>query len=333
MSQAGLFSAVATAFVIESYKLLDKPDNDAYMATALYIIASAANASTNLVLPRPPALSLSASPTSRWINGLWFTSLLLSLSVALLSILVKQWIGEYTARNSATAQSPRHWARRRQLYFQALMAWRVAELVSVLPVLLHLALFFFFAGVAAFLLPFDETIGACIILLGVLLFVFYGACTFIPLWKPEIPTSTPLLNQIRRLWVLSQIAALQSWIRLSEVVSRLQGLLQDWARMPKEAELELSAPAAPEDSSASFWQDTITMLKSCESDKSIILQRLHRQHDALDASALQWLIFEVSDSGAVAVGVQALGALHPESAIIQRLQTNTRLPTITSTLR
>ncbi|KZV95235.1 hypothetical protein EXIGLDRAFT_644410, partial [Exidia glandulosa HHB12029] len=86
---AGLFSAVATAFVIESYQLL-QPDSAAYTAAALYILVSATNHSTGIVLPSPPDLQY-ASSLARWINGLWFTSILLSLIVALLSILVKQW--------------------------------------------------------------------------------------------------------------------------------------------------------------------------------------------------------------------------------------------------
>ncbi|KZV86889.1 hypothetical protein EXIGLDRAFT_621335, partial [Exidia glandulosa HHB12029] len=90
---AGLFSAVATAFVIESYQQL-QPDNAAYAATALYILVAASNHSKALDLPPPPDLAYGSS-VSRWINGLWFTSILLSLAVALLSILVLQWIGEY----------------------------------------------------------------------------------------------------------------------------------------------------------------------------------------------------------------------------------------------
>ncbi|KZV91448.1 hypothetical protein EXIGLDRAFT_615663, partial [Exidia glandulosa HHB12029] len=89
---AGLFSAVATAFVVESYKLL-QPDNEAYIASALQALVLAANGTR----PLPALAPAQSSPSSlsRWINGLWFTSLMLSLTVALLCILVKQWLGEY----------------------------------------------------------------------------------------------------------------------------------------------------------------------------------------------------------------------------------------------
>ncbi|KZW00725.1 hypothetical protein EXIGLDRAFT_830606 [Exidia glandulosa HHB12029] len=202
---AGLFSAVATAFVIESYQLLDTPNHDAYVATALYMLVDASNVSVGITLPPPPVLQSSAPELARWTNGLWFTSLLLALSVALLSILVKQWIGEYTARNNASSQSPRHWARRHRFYSNALNEWPVAELVSILPLLLHLSLFLFFAGVVAFLWTLDRAIGSWIIFLGLSLAVFYLACTLLPMRRPESPTSTPLVNQIRRIWRLNAI--------------------------------------------------------------------------------------------------------------------------------
>ncbi|KZV98631.1 hypothetical protein EXIGLDRAFT_606763, partial [Exidia glandulosa HHB12029] len=88
---AGLFSAVATAFVIESYKLL-QPDNEEYIAAALYALLAATNNDTALrMVSAPSSPNTTPSRESRWVNGLWFTSLFLSLAVALLCILVKQW--------------------------------------------------------------------------------------------------------------------------------------------------------------------------------------------------------------------------------------------------
>ncbi|KZV95950.1 hypothetical protein EXIGLDRAFT_643768 [Exidia glandulosa HHB12029] len=192
---AGLFSAVATAFVIESYQFLQL-DNAAYSAAALYILVTASNHSTGITLPPPPDLAYKSN-VSRWINGLWFTGISLSLSVALLSILAKQWITEYRARNNASAKSPKHWVIRREVYFQALNSWPVAEVVAFLPFLLHLSLFLFFAGVVAFLWTLDKAMGIWIIVLGGSLGVFYAACTLVPLWIPESPTSTPLSKRMR----------------------------------------------------------------------------------------------------------------------------------------
>ncbi|KZV86755.1 hypothetical protein EXIGLDRAFT_724443, partial [Exidia glandulosa HHB12029] len=220
---AGLFSAVATAFVIESYQLL-QPDSAAYTAAALYILVSATNHSTGIVLPSPPDLQY-ASSLARWINGLWFTSILLSLIVALLSILVKQWITEYRARNLASAKSPRDWAHRHEVYSQALHAWPVAELVSLLPVMLHLSLFLFFAGVVAFLWTLDVAIGVWVIVLGASLAVFYIGCTLVPLWIPQCPTSTPLVYHIRRGIISLQLVFLRTCLASLPLVAKARDLL------------------------------------------------------------------------------------------------------------
>ncbi|KZV80115.1 hypothetical protein EXIGLDRAFT_781413 [Exidia glandulosa HHB12029] len=91
---AGLFSAVATAFIIESYKQL-QPDWDEIAGRILLANAVAQSSGVNVTLP-PGVMTnpddFRASLTSRWINGMWLCSLTLSLVVALACILVKQWI-------------------------------------------------------------------------------------------------------------------------------------------------------------------------------------------------------------------------------------------------
>ncbi|KZV81072.1 hypothetical protein EXIGLDRAFT_575789, partial [Exidia glandulosa HHB12029] len=154
----GLFSAVVTSFLIESYQRLDF-DTEGFIVNALYALVAAQNGTNgSLVLPTPPPLTLSPSVATRWINGLWFMSLLLALAVDLLSILVKQWLRQYKARNSASAASPRQWVHRREYLYQALVTYRVADLISVLPLLLHVALFLFLAGSVAFLWDLDRLI-------------------------------------------------------------------------------------------------------------------------------------------------------------------------------
>ncbi|KZW03854.1 hypothetical protein EXIGLDRAFT_758172 [Exidia glandulosa HHB12029] len=330
---AGLFSAVATAFVVESAKLL-QPDNDAYMATSLYLLVAASGASGTASLPLPPKLETSVSMLSRWINGLWFTSLLLSLTVALLSILVKQWIGEYISRNAASAESRRHWARRRQLYFQALTAWPVAYLVSLLPLMLHLSLFSFLAGIICYLWSLDQAIGVWFIMLSVALVVFYLACTFVPIWRPESPTHTPLVNQMREAWVSTQILALRSSIIVTRGFSRisvwLEHTIHSLLRKHREEDLEsLSKPSIKPCFVDSLFiahcRRTIARLDERRTDQALVQSLLLARKDELDTEALEWLIGSVSNSDAVAVGLQALGALHPDSRQAERLRTGGQL--------
>lgn len=270
------------------------------------------------------------SSVARWINGLWFTSILLSLAVALLSILVLQWIGEYRARNIASASSPQEWARRRESYFQALNAWPVAELVAFLPVLLHLSLFLFFAGTVAFLWSLDRAIGVWVIVLGSFLSVFYLVCTLIPLWKPTCPTATPLINQIHEgLHAMRVLVTRASLIVLRYVSQGERALGRRFVRESSTAshdqetgDVISSKERSPADST---WSSRLALRVSWTSNQyqkrppAFEVYRGSLCYD-LDAAIIRRLILDVSDSDAVAVGLQSIGALHPHSAVVHRLR-------------
>lgn len=52
--------------------------------------------------PLNPCIAFVYATTDVWVNGLWFTSLFLSLTVALVAVLVKQWLHQYAALPSGT---------------------------------------------------------------------------------------------------------------------------------------------------------------------------------------------------------------------------------------
>jgi hypothetical protein len=93
-------SAILTAFIIEFYKKL-QPDTMATSAALLMNLAVAlqcvANGSVCTELPVLPSPEFHPPGSAKWINGLWFTSLTLSLSVSAMTILAKQWSHAYSA--------------------------------------------------------------------------------------------------------------------------------------------------------------------------------------------------------------------------------------------
>ncbi|KZV91784.1 hypothetical protein EXIGLDRAFT_615195, partial [Exidia glandulosa HHB12029] len=153
----GLFSAIVTTFLVESYKSLE-PDYLEYMAGAVYAL-SLQNRTMDCFSTSPLAAPSQFTPSTsaRLLNAIWFTSLFLSLTSAFLSILVKQWLENYGSRTSASATSPRHWAHRRTMYFDAFSRWHVHDIVSALPLCLHTAMFLFLSGVVLFLWNLDRT--------------------------------------------------------------------------------------------------------------------------------------------------------------------------------
>ncbi|CAK5263547.1 unnamed protein product, partial [Mycena citricolor] len=99
---AGLFSGVVATFIIDSYKTLNPDSGSQTVALLTQISLQLANmqngtAATDTL---PPATPFSPPVLALVYNALWFTSLALSLSSALVATLVKQWAQEYQHRTS-----------------------------------------------------------------------------------------------------------------------------------------------------------------------------------------------------------------------------------------
>ncbi|EIN09984.1 hypothetical protein PUNSTDRAFT_40355, partial [Punctularia strigosozonata HHB-11173 SS5] len=95
---AGLFSAVLTAFIIESYKFLQRDPDDTTAALLLQISLQLSSFSVNgsfmdsthPIKAQLPPLQMPRGAVR--INTFWFSSLVLSLISALVCILLKQWL-------------------------------------------------------------------------------------------------------------------------------------------------------------------------------------------------------------------------------------------------
>lgn len=132
--------------------------------------------------------------STRLINGLWSTSLVCTLTVALISMLVKQWLQSYSSSN--TSNDPRTWARVRQHCISRIYRWRICCIITALPLLLHASLSLFLVGFAVLFWTADVIIGIVTALLISIIFVFYGTTFFLPLIHPDCPFESPLLECI-----------------------------------------------------------------------------------------------------------------------------------------
>ncbi|KZW03405.1 hypothetical protein EXIGLDRAFT_743897 [Exidia glandulosa HHB12029] len=195
--------------------------------------------------------------------------------------------------------------------------------------MLHLSLFLFFAGLAAFLWTLDRVLGVCTVVLGVALCLFYLGSTFVPLWIPQCPTSTPLVHHVRKgmlaVWVLVLQACLRA-LRLYEktrdtFLSLLPPRWRSLGAAPQNYPIlplrfSPSQPPVP----MSMRDRVYSMIYHCWTQQTDNATWLGMQEriDELDASALRWLMFDVSDSDAVAVAAQALGAIGPDSSLADR---------------
>lgn len=179
--QAGLFSAVVTAFVIESYQQLsqDPTDLNNWLLQQLLIETHNANnqnpAARNNTLPPLPAFS--PSGTDIRVNVVWFMSLALSLATVLIGILCTQWIREY---ERDPPLDPKEAIALRQLRYEGLIAWKVPKILSILPVLLHSSLVLFFAGLIDLLWSLNLTVAIFVTIISGVLLVFIVSTTVLP---------------------------------------------------------------------------------------------------------------------------------------------------------
>ncbi|KAF9037780.1 hypothetical protein BDP27DRAFT_1245188, partial [Rhodocollybia butyracea] len=142
---AGLFSAVLSTFVAQTSQSLSQ-DYTQLSASYLSELTILVRANMNrTAISNIPLTSTTFSPalTDLWVNGLWFTSLTIALSVALFAVLAKQWLRQYT---SIITGGTRERALIRQFHFDGLKKWHVHSLIGMLPILLHLGLILFLVG-------------------------------------------------------------------------------------------------------------------------------------------------------------------------------------------
>ncbi|EJD51542.1 hypothetical protein AURDEDRAFT_25297, partial [Auricularia subglabra TFB-10046 SS5] len=129
----GLFSAVTTTFIVEAQADM-KPDYS--QLTFLALRAAAAGHSFD---PEPFVVPSAA----RAVNCLWVASLIFSLSAALIAIMGKDWIGMFASRPVCNL---RQWAEMRTYRMRCVDRWHMSGVIASAPVLLHISLFLFGAG-------------------------------------------------------------------------------------------------------------------------------------------------------------------------------------------
>ncbi|KAF8877008.1 hypothetical protein CPB85DRAFT_1500501, partial [Mucidula mucida] len=90
--QAGLFSAVVSTFVTQTFQNLEVDPNDVAVSL-LYELCDLVRALNNKqstdTIPRfkgSPASIFHPTRTATWVNGLWFVSLTISLTTALVAV-------------------------------------------------------------------------------------------------------------------------------------------------------------------------------------------------------------------------------------------------------
>ena len=138
--QAGLFSAVVTAFAAVSLQSLQPDDTQ----TSVQLLAGISRQLASFTITpefmnsSAPSVEPSASPFAPTrlavqVNTLWFLSLALSLIAALFAIAAQQWLRHLRLPPHLAARTA---LKLRQLRYESLRVWQVPGIISLLPMLL-----------------------------------------------------------------------------------------------------------------------------------------------------------------------------------------------------
>jgi hypothetical protein len=167
-------------------------DTSAFYLQNIYLLLADPNRSN---LSIPPALAnpppFSPPRYAVWVNSLWFLSLIISLTCALLATLLQQWARRYI-RVTQPRYSSHGRGRIRAFFSEGVDKLHLPWAVETLPFLIHLSLFLFFAGLLVFLLNVNHTVFSVAVWWVGLCTATYISITFMPLFRRDSPYYAPL---------------------------------------------------------------------------------------------------------------------------------------------
>ncbi|KAF9557588.1 hypothetical protein CPC08DRAFT_45786 [Agrocybe pediades] len=170
---AGLFSAVVTTFVVESYKSL-QPDPEVEMVALLLRIADRLDNASSPALASGPFVQ---DPAAVRINSFWLVSLILSLATVLIGIIALQWLRAHQAYSDLTSKQMFAVYRMRS---EGMEKWHVREVFTALPLLLQAALVLFLAGMVDFVLVLGKRVYIPVIMVIAFTLLFLLITTVLP---------------------------------------------------------------------------------------------------------------------------------------------------------
>ncbi|EUC55183.1 transmembrane protein, putative, partial [Rhizoctonia solani AG-3 Rhs1AP] len=253
---AALFSAISTTFVLESSKQLQEDPADATAQTletisqTLLLIAQG----NQSLLPRSTSLADTLQDDEfapNWIavciNVLWFLSLALSVAASLIAMLAKEWC--YLFMSGRTGQ-PCLQARRRQQRWDAMVMWKMPELLMFLPSLMHLSLFLFAVGLSIYLWEMHFGVALPVILVTLSVMSVYLASSILPFLYEFCPYTTATSRFIKGIYdtfLRTTTTNGNSIIPQDIITSRALRWLIETCEDPRSVDIALQAIAGAEE--------------------------------------------------------------------------------------
>ena len=194
--QAGLFSAVCSAFIIDVQSKLE-PDPNEMNAVYMRILIHAVNGS---LYPDTDPLAAAAwngpAPAIVTVQCLLYASLATSLFAAFVAMLGKQWVNRYI-RNRGGSAAEKSWDRQQKL--DGMKRWYFHIVMECLPVMLQIALVLLGCALSQYLWTINRVVAGVIIAVTLFGFGFHLTVTIAAALSYDCPFQTPPSIAIRAL--------------------------------------------------------------------------------------------------------------------------------------
>ncbi|KAF9642693.1 hypothetical protein BDM02DRAFT_1973732 [Thelephora ganbajun] len=191
---AGLFSAVASAFIVQVQPQLQPDPNEETAALLRVLIHKVDNTTFGGDVPDLPQWT-GPPRTIIQVQTVLYASLFASLLSAFLAMLGKQWLNRYASTDMRGSAIERSQNRQRKL--DGIVVWYFDHVMESLPVMLQIALLLLGCALSRYLWEIDTTVASVVI--GVTSFgvLFYLFIVFAGAASDACPYQTPGANVIR----------------------------------------------------------------------------------------------------------------------------------------
>jgi hypothetical protein len=190
-----VFSATVASVLVESYKKLSPDSGD----------HSAHSPTTSIV----------------FVNTVWALSLVLSLTSALLAILIQQWVRRYNELPLLPRLSSER-ARVRSYLFLGTLNFDMHHAVEAAPILLHLSVSLFLIGLVMFFITVNKTVAIVLSTFVGITGMAYFTLSILPCLYRNCPYGTPVSSI---LWCLWHASAFFATFCLRWILRRFHALL------------------------------------------------------------------------------------------------------------
>ncbi|KAN0132401.1 hypothetical protein V8E53_009827 [Lactarius tabidus] len=229
---SGIFSATVATFIAISYPNLQQ-DPGAVLSVLAQISGQLANATTNGPGTNTANLSTQISfvpPSSVvFINSVWFLSLVLTLTCALIATLMQQLARRYLQMVQRT-HAPHVSAHIREYFVQGARKFGIHALVEVLPTLLLSSVILFFAGLVVFAFRANHIVAYITLAIVAFFSLSYVTLTLMPLFFHDCPYQTPPTSLIwygAQIFLLLLSYAAHHWARGLHKLGKIKGAVTD----------------------------------------------------------------------------------------------------------